>query len=95
MNVLTLHYLFCFQLHYLYTIVTLSFFSVGSGDLSSLKFSSGGGGIAQGVVLAAAATPPSVVTTSASALHSTDNMSEEANRKREVRLLKNRYAMVF
>lgn len=66
-------------------------FAVAGGDLSNLKFSSGGG-LTQGVVLTAA-TP--TTTTTVNSLHSSDNMGEEANRKREVRLLKNRYFVTY
>ncbi|XP_018021960.1 cyclic AMP-dependent transcription factor ATF-1 [Hyalella azteca] len=61
---------------------------VGGGTLSGLKFSDGSG-LTQGVVLAAAAAAP---TTTSNSLHGTDAMGEEANRKREVRLMKNREA---
>lgn len=61
---------------------------VGGGDLSGLKFSTAGG-LAQGVVLAAAAAAAGP--NSSNSLHG-DGMGEEANRKREVRLLKNREA---
>lgn len=63
-------------------------FAVGGGDLSGLKFSTAGG-LAQGVVLAAAAAAAGP--NSSNSLHG-DGMGEEANRKREVRLLKNREA---
>ncbi|XP_042208841.1 cyclic AMP-responsive element-binding protein 1-like isoform X3 [Homarus americanus] len=55
------------------------------GDLSGLKIAtSGGTGIAQGVVLA---------TTASTGVHgSNDQMAEEASRKREIRLMKNRDA---
>ncbi|KAF2360358.1 Coactivator CBP pKID [Trinorchestia longiramus] len=57
---------------------------VGSGGLSGLKFSDGGG-----VVLTATAAAP---TTTSNSLLGTDSLGEEANRKREVRLMKNREA---
>ncbi|XP_042208848.1 cyclic AMP-responsive element-binding protein 1-like isoform X10 [Homarus americanus] len=58
---------------------------VSAGDLSGLKIAtSGGTGIAQGVVLA---------TTASTGVHgSNDQMAEEASRKREIRLMKNRDA---
>ncbi|XP_071526026.1 cyclic AMP-responsive element-binding protein 1 isoform X3 [Panulirus ornatus] len=58
---------------------------VATGDLSSLKIAtSSSAGIAQGVVLA---------TTASTGVHgSSDQMAEEASRKREIRLMKNREA---
>lgn len=57
---------------------------VAAGDLSSLKIAtSGSGGITSGVVLA---------TTSPAVHGNNDQMAEEAARKREIRLMKNREA---
>lgn len=63
------------------------FQTVATGDLSSLKIAtSTSAGLAQGVVLA----------TTGSAVHgSGDQIAEEASRKREIRLMKNRYEMWF
>ncbi|CAL4159184.1 unnamed protein product, partial [Meganyctiphanes norvegica] len=58
---------------------------VATSELGGIKI--GGGGIAQGVVLAAAAP-----NNSANIHNSADQMAEEASRKREIRLMKNREA---
>lgn len=60
-------------------------FTVATSELGGLKLA-GGGGLTQGVVLAAA---PHTTTS----VHNTaDQMAEEASRKREIRLMKNRGA---
>ncbi|RXG51191.1 Cyclic AMP-responsive element-binding protein 1 [Armadillidium vulgare] len=59
--------------------------SVATSDLSSLKIATTAGNVSQGVVLTA--------TTGSAQIHSSnDNMAEEATRKREIRLMKNREA---
>ncbi|XP_045616616.1 cyclic AMP-dependent transcription factor ATF-1 isoform X5 [Procambarus clarkii] len=57
---------------------------VAASDLSGLKIATSSSGLTQGVVLA---------TTASSGVHgSSDQMAEEASRKREIRLMKNREA---
>nr|XP_045616625.1 cyclic AMP-responsive element-binding protein-like isoform X9 [Procambarus clarkii] len=58
--------------------------AVAASDLSGLKIATSSSGLTQGVVLA---------TTASSGVHgSSDQMAEEASRKREIRLMKNREA---
>lgn len=68
--------------YYILTTQTNTFQTVATGDLSSLKIAtSTSAGLAQGVVLA----------TTGSTVHgSGDQIAEEASRKREIRLMKNR-----
>ncbi|XP_069164866.1 cyclic AMP-responsive element-binding protein isoform X18 [Procambarus clarkii] len=63
---------------------TAGLLKVAASDLSGLKIATSSSGLTQGVVLA---------TTASSGVHgSSDQMAEEASRKREIRLMKNREA---